>query len=305
MTRVAISGASGFLGSHLARRLVVAGYNVVALVRADSSLRRIADLTDRIQIAPLDHDETLDALFHRLAPVAAVIHTAVNYGRAGTPLSELVETNVLLGVRLAEAAQRAGAECFINTGSALPPEVSSYALSKCQLSEWLQRLAQTTGMRIVDVALENMYGEDEDENQFVPRVIIACLRNIERLPLTAGEQKRDFIYIEDIKEAFALLLRQCLQDSGRESGYARYPLGSGTAMRIRDVACMIQRITGASTRLDFGAVPYRPHEAMFSQADLSIWQALGWSPRYSLEEGLRRATTWWQTRLQEEHSCAG
>lgn len=304
MTRVVLSGATGFLGSHLARRLAAAGYDVVALVRANSSLRRIADLTDRIRIVQLG-PEALDVLFHELTPVAAVVHTAVNYGRASTSLSELIETNVLLGVRLVEAAQRAGVACFINVGSALPPEVSPYALSKRQLSEWLQCLAQATEMHIVDVALENMYGEDEDEKQFVPRVILACLRNVERLPLTAGEQKRDFIYIEDVTEAFALLLRHCLQTRAHKGNYARYPLGSGKAVCIRDVASMIRQLTGASTQLDFGAVPYRPHEVMFSQADLSAWRALGWSPRYTLESGLRRAVTWWQSHLQETERCAG
>ncbi|MCS7054732.1 MAG: NAD(P)-dependent oxidoreductase [Thermoflexales bacterium] len=304
MTRVVISGASGFLGSHLARRLAAAGYDVVALVRANSNLRRLADLTGRIHIACLDQ-ETLNGLLRKLTPIAAVIHAAVNYGRADTKLSELVETNVLFGLRLAEAAQSVGATCFINVGSALPPKVSPYALSKHQLSAWLQRLDQAVGMRIADVALENMYGEDENENQFVPRVILACLRNVERLPLTAGDQQRDFIYIEDVVEAFALLLRYCLQAEARMNGYARYPLGSGNAVRIRDVASMIQQITGASTQLDFGAVPYRPHEAMFSQADLSAWKRLGWLPRHTLESGLRRAVAWWQNHLQETKRCAG
>ncbi len=304
MRRVVVSGASGFLGSHLVRQLVGENYNVVALVRSNSNLRRLAGLMEQIHIICLDQ-ESLDELLQRLKPIAAIIHTAVDYGRGKVALSSLVETNVLLGVRLAEAAQRAGVECFIHAGSALPPQVSSYALSKSHLSDWLRQLAQQTRMRIVDVALENMYGEDEDENQFIPRVIIGCLRHLERLPLTAGEQQRDWIYIEDVKSAFALLLRQSLQNPKWEHGYTRYPLGSGRAVRIRDVACMIQRITGASTKLDFGAVPYRPHEAMFSQADLSAMQTLGWSPHYTLEEGLRRTIAWWQTHLQGEQSCAG
>lgn len=303
MTRVVVSGATGFLGSHLVRWLVAEQYDVVALVRARSNLHRLADVVERIHVLRLD-DEPLVTVLERLKPVDVLLHTAAIYGRGHMPWADLVETNILLGVRLAQAAVQIGVAHFINVASALSPEVSPYALSKHQLSEWLQRIAQEARMNVVDVALETMYGEGQDEDQFIPRVILACLRNVERLLLTAGEQQRDFIYIEDVAEAFARLIRHYLQNGVTGERYTRYALGSGCAVRIRDVASLIWQMTHSRTRLDFGAVPYRLHEAMFSQADISAWRALGWQPRHGLEAGLRRTIAWWQRCLQEKH-CAG
>jgi nucleoside-diphosphate-sugar epimerase len=71
------------------------------------------------------------------------------------------------------------------------------------------------------------------------------------------------------------------------------------AITIREVMQLIRRLSGSHTQLAFGAVTYRPHEVMFSQADLTKMRALGWSPRFSLEDGLKRTVEWWRIRLAE------
>ncbi len=303
---IVISGASGFLGSHLTRRLVAEGWKVVALVRPQSDCRRLSDVRGSIQIVPIAPD-SLGELAASWQPVGAVIHTATDYGRANQPWSELIKTNLVFSLQIAEAAIQAGGNCFLNVGTALPPEVSPYALSKHQFSEWLQALASQGQMRFADVALETVYGEDDDPDKFITRAIIACLSNAESLPLTPGEQKRDFIYVEDAVEAMVTLVKHYTSlNPDVAIPYQRYSVGSGMAITIREVMHLIRQLSSSHTQLAFGAVTYRPHEVMFSQADLTKMRALGWSPRYSLEEGLKRTVDWWRIRLAEGVTqCAG
>jgi nucleoside-diphosphate-sugar epimerase len=155
-------------------------------------------------------------------------------------------------------------------------------------------------MRFADVALESIYGEDDDPDKFITRAIIACLNNAESLPLTPGEQKRDFIYVEDAVEALVTLVKHYTSlHSDTTVPYQRYSVGSGMAITIREVMQLIRQLSGSHTQLAFGAVTYRPHEVMFSQADLTKMRALGWSPRFSLEDGLKRTVEWWRIRLAE------
>lgn len=305
MSTIVISGASGFLGSHLARHFVRTGHRVVALVRSQSSLRRLGDVLDKIQLLLVDIGNFEDALAAQ-TPIAAVIHTATDYGRAGTPLSKLVETNIAWSLRLVEAAMQVRAGCFVNAGTALPPEISPYALSKHQFSQWLRWLANRSETCFVDVALETMYGEDDNPAQFIPYVILGCLRNVERLPLTAGDQARDFIYIQD---AVAALTRLVTLYSSQQAQtcprYVTYAVGSGVAVPIRQVAHLIHALTGSCTLLDFGTVPYRPHEVMHAQADITAMCSLGWSPQYDLQAGLSRTIAWWKSHVEEALPCAG
>jgi len=303
--RTLISGASGFLGSHLVRRFIAEGWEVIALVRPQSDCRRLLDIRSLVNIVPVTPN-SLSEIAASWQPIQVVIHTATNYGRAKQPWSEILETNLVFSLRIAETAIQASCECFVNIGTSLPPEVSPYALSKHQFSEWLQVLANQGQMCSIDVALETIYGEDDDLDKFITHIIVACLNNIEHLPLTLGEQKRDFIYIEDVVEALVTLVKRGTDiKSSTGIAYQRYSVGSGTAITIREIAELIQRLTGSNTRLAFGALPYRPHEVMFSQADLTKIRALGWTPRYSLEDGLKRTIAWWQTHLENVRQCAG
>lgn len=279
---VLITGGTGFLGSFLLKKLVELGNRVVLVKRSNSDTSRVAGLAG--EITAYDIDRESPATIFREHRIDTILHCATNYGRGTVDPSTVLEANLFLPLTLLELGSRNGVDCFINTDTILDKMVSNYSLSKAQFKEWLRLYSSKT--RCINVALEHFFGPGDDRTKFVTFIIRSLLEGQKRIPLTAGEQKRDFIYIDDVVNAFAAIMAN---NSGAGNGYFHYEIGSGEAMSIRDFVHTVSRLTGdGGTLLDFGALPYRDNEVMASVADVSAVRNLGWNPAFSVEDGLRR-----------------
>jgi nucleoside-diphosphate-sugar epimerase len=187
-------------------------------------------------------------------------------------------------LQLLDAARTARIGMFINAGTSLVPELGAYALTKHQFAQWGRQIAAASPIGFINVRLEHLYGPGDGPGKLVTYLIGMCLDNRPEIPLTTGEQKRDFIFIHDAVAAFLELIRAAPRIGG---GFHEFPVGSGRSITIRQLAEDIHRMTASTSSLRFGAIPYRPHEPMESRADLSAIRHLGWSPATPLEAGLR------------------
>jgi nucleoside-diphosphate-sugar epimerase len=284
--KILLTGASGFLGSALAVHWFNVGHQVALLLRPTSRLDRLRGLDQAFDLGRCVTDAEVDAFVNRVQP-DVVIHTACSYGRQNKSMVELVDANLRLGVLILQASQRTGrAITFINTGTVLAPDVGPYALSKHQFSQWGRFMAeQSSGqLRFISVLLQHMYGPGDDASKFTTNVLHACLSNEPELKLTAGEQRRDFIYIDDVVSAYSTLVSQRQQ----LEPVLDIEVGSGVAPTIREFVETVHRLTSSRTRLLFGALSYRSNEAMHCQANVERMSELGWKPKFHLEDGLKK-----------------
>ncbi len=220
----------------------------------------------------------------------AIVHTACAYGRKGETPLDVLDANVRFGTALLQAvlsgpATESGTTVFINTGTVLAPDVSLYALSKTQFSAWGAALATQSPerLRFIDIHLQQMYGPGDDRSKFTTHIIEACRQNEARLELTAGEQQRDFIHIDDAVQAYDRILARNEDFTASDS----IEVGSGKSVTMRSFVELVKQLAGANTKLDFGAVPYRANEAMLCVADITRLRSFGWRPEVSLNDGLK------------------
>ena len=128
-----------------------------------------------------------------------------------------------------------------------------------------------------------MYGPDDDESKFTSYIINSCSKNDAEIKLTLGEQKRDFIYIDDVVFACQLLLSH-----KQDKEFEEYQLGSGVPVTIREFVETVHKLTKSRSLLRFGALDYRENEVMHSVANVESLTALGWKPRNNLVDGLKK-----------------
>ena len=294
---VLITGATGFLGSYVARACLAEGYHVCALRRKTSNFWRVRDIANRIDW--YGSESSLERPFKRTGKIHHILHTATCYGRRGEHAADIIKTNLLFSLELLETAMTFHAETFINTDSLLSKYVNSYALSKKQFVEWLKMMSDR--IRCVNMKIEHIYGPKDDAGKFVIWLMSRMLEGDPDIRLTEGTQHRDFIYITDVVKAYMLLLRSI----GGYTGYTDIDVGTGHFIPVRTFVEKIQgviaEIAGREIRagLHFGALPYREADYLPIKEDLSRLYQLGWDAEVSLETGLR-ATIQWLLENQEQ-----
>jgi len=288
---ILVTGCTGFLGSYLIKSFVELDYNVIGLKRSTSDTYRISEYLDRCTFYDTDNVE-IKTIFEN-HKIDIVINTVTNYGRSDSKISTIVDTNLMFGLRLLEESVNANIKAFINTDTLLDRDINAYALSKAQLVDWMQFLSNQT-TKIINIKIEHMYGPLDDANKFIYWLIKQLKENINKIDLTSGIQKRDFIYIEDIVKAYETIVNHIEE----LANYEEFELGSGKSIEVKEFIALLytqmQKRTKIDTKLNFGAIAYREYENMNMQADISKLQALGWNPIIKIEDGI-------DTILEEEN----
>jgi nucleoside-diphosphate-sugar epimerase len=282
--RIVLTGITGFLGSHLARALIAEGYKVIGLKRSSSSLHRLSGVLDNLTLVDVESAD-YDAIFHDHGKVDTIVHTATSYGRNNETVTEIFSANTEFPLRLLDSGSRAGVRSFMNTDTILDKYLNFYAFSKNQLLEWGHFFALNEKIAFWNLRLEHFYGFGDDATKFTSYIFNSCLANQPEIRLTHGEQRRDFIYIDDVVSAYLLLLREI---EWAAPILREFDIGSGTSISIKEFVILVKTLTGSTTELRFGALPYRDGEVMHSAANVAPLTALGWKCEHDIDAGIRK-----------------
>mgnify|MGYP001116904622 CR=1 FL=1 len=288
-TTILLTGATGFLGSYLLESFINLNFNVIILKRSTSSKKRINHFINKIIYYDVDLISSLDDVFVQ-NKVDIIVHTACSYGRSNESLKEIINTNLIFGINLVESGIKFKVKTFINTGTLLPRNINNYSLSKSQFTDWLK--IKSSEIQVINLKIEHMYGPKDDEKKFLPWIINEMLIGTENINLTSGVQKRDFIYIDDVVASYNLIINKRKKlDSWNE-----FDVGTASFVHVKDFIIQIANElenrynVNIISRLNFGAINYRKGDIMIPQLDNSKLLSLGWVPKISLAEGIKRIT---------------
>jgi nucleoside-diphosphate-sugar epimerase len=282
---ILITGGTGFLGSHLIRALVKQDYEIIVLKRSFSNTRRINEFLPCIKTYDIDLLE-IDKIFSE-NKINTIIHTACCYGRRNESLNTMLETNTLFGIKVLECALNNKVELFVNTDTIFEKYFNQYTLSKRQFVEWLKYFSNS--IKVANLKLEHMYGPGDDDNKFVAWLIRQFKENSDRIKLTTGIQKRDFVYITDVVSAFLTVIN----NSYRLGCFTEFEVGTGKTVEVRNFVEEMERqyktlYPECKSVLDFGSISYRENEKMDVVVNISMLEKLKWAPEVNYITGINK-----------------
>lgn len=211
-------------------------------------------------------------------PQEIVFNLVVDYGKNDKPLTEVMAANVDYPLARLKGLQF---KTVINFSTALDKEVSHYAHSKRNLEEKLFELAEQSECQVLNLRLQHFYGPGTPNHNFVTYLITKMLKG-EEVPLTDCQQKRDFIFLDDLLGAILVIIEKRSQLKKKET----IEVGSGSSIKLQSFVEEIKMISHSKSELLFGAVSKRANEPEVLEANISKLKALGWEPKTSTKQGL-------------------
>jgi nucleoside-diphosphate-sugar epimerase len=306
--RVLITGAGGFIGSQVARKVLQDGHSVAAVLRPGESSERLIDCSDSVSVFHCDLYDGIATrqLVSETRPESA-LHLAW-YAEPGKYWEARENLDcVRMSLCLAQALAEAGCSRFVGAGTCaeydwdygflsenvtpLKPR-SLYGVCKNATREILQAFCARAGMDFAWTRFFLLYGPMEAEERLIPYVVLTLLKG-EVAKCTRGEQRRDFLYVEDAASAMWAVAKSDL------SGPVN--VGSGQPIKVRTLVETVAQHLQREDNVVFGALPTDPQEPALVLADVRrLKNGTGWKPSLSLQEGVEKTCEWWRSRIGVE-----
>lgn len=303
-SRSIVTGAAGFIGSTLAERLHVRGWELHLIDDLSTGTRQnLGPLARDLVVADISTDTgryPADTLFHLAAQVDVATSVAdpardaaVNVVGTVNVVANAIEAGASTIVFTSSCALY-GNEAPIPTPESAPPDPASpYGLAKWAGERYVDMLTRSHGVRGVYLAPANVFGPRQRADGEGGVVAIFLSRMLRGEPTTIfgdGSQTRDFVYVEDVADAF-------IAAAETDSAVGRFNVGTSEATTVLELWELCASLTGYKGRPHFTAL--RPGEVTHSRLDAARARTeLGWKPRVALGPGLKRTADWMDDHLR-------
>lgn len=294
--RAIVTGATGFVGSNLVRRLIEDGWQVSIITRDNSNYDKLDGLEG--QISTFTYDGTVERMLEIFSIVKPdiVFHTAALVLTDHQPdqIDALILSNILFGTHLLEAMDKNQVNKMINTGTSWQhfedaeyDPVCLYAATKQAFEAILTYYSNVKGIKIITLKLLDNYGAGDTRPKLLALLNKLRQSTNQTLGMTKGEQIINLVHIRDVTNAYLVSAERLLNNWVQE--YESYSVSTEERLSVKQLVELIEEILELKLPIEWGARPYREREVMIPwSSDLKL---PGWEPEVSLRAGLQKYLT--------------
>lgn len=303
--KVIVTGASGFVGANLTRRLIAEGHEVYLLLRPNCRTWRLNDILGHVGTRFVQFQE-IDSLYITVNEIRPnwIFHLAGHGANSWEKdWREMVETNMLGTINLLECASQIGVEAFVNTGcfseygfstspacetQTLEPN-SYFSITKIAQSMTSRCFAGNHNLYVPTLRLFSVYGPWQDPRQFLPSLILEGLQG--KLPPPAELKSRnDYVYVDDVVDAFLKVVQKSVHEKGPV-----FNIGTGCLTSDQELIEIASKEFELKKKAKLPILGAKESESKESCADITkARKNLDWFPSIDLEVGFKKFATWFK-----------
>jgi nucleoside-diphosphate-sugar epimerase len=281
--KILITGATGFFGSALTKKLVEEHFEVIALIHNEEKIRNFEN--DASCLSLLNVKVFLENPAAYLKNVDLVIHAAVFYDKCNNKIIDAIRTNIELPARILDAIDNTKKLYFLNIATVLDPMTNNYSFTKSLAESLGNFYSQRKNINFISIRSDLIYGPYDKDSKFTEFIINACIKNSKTIELSDGKQQRNFIYIDDVVEAYFLIIQNLSLFNDK---FKVLNLFSDFTATIKEFALYAHDITSSSSRLEFGKIQKKNDDFDPKSKPSEIFAALGWKSKVTIREGIKK-----------------
>ena len=286
--KILLTGASGYIGSQLAKRLLLEGHDLAIIIRPKTNLKVLHKLLPQIDVHIYDGSFASLYVALKTSKPELVFHIASLFiaQHKQEDVLQLIESNINFPVQLLEAMKQLEIKKLINTGTSWQHfnneeynPVNLYAATKQAFESLLAFYVESEGLKAITLKLFDTYGPGD----FRPKLfslLRKAARTGETLRMSPGQQLIDLVYIDDVLEAYILAIEQLSVIHKSEN----YAVSSLDGISLRNLIKIYSETTNRKVNVEWGGQPYRAREVFIPWTNFNLLP--GWVSQVSLAQGI-------------------
>lgn len=292
MKKAIVTGATGFIGSHLCKYLLRNSWDVSIISRMTSNYSKISEIEKNLTVYEYNGDINELIHFFNSTNADVVFHLASLFidEHVTNQVDSLLDSNIKFGTHILEAMKFSNTKILINTGTSWQHfenheynPVNLYAATKQAFSSLVKYYTEAENIRTITLKLFDTYGEFDIRPKLI-NILHTIADEKRELKMSPGNQVLDLVHVDDVVRAFVESYNLLISNNLLKN--EEYGVGSGRKVRLKDLIVIFEEVTGKKIDVIFGGREYRRREVMELWHDYKTLP--NWKCEITLEDGLKR-----------------